>query len=472
MGARGNDEYDLVVIGAGSGGLVGADFAAKLGARVALVEADRIGGDCTWTGCVPSKALLKAGRVAHEVRTAGRYGIDVAAPQTNMEHVRRHVRGAIEQVYQFETPAVLSARGIDVFEDRAVFTEPHAVKAGDRVIRARKFLVCTGAAPATPPIPGLADVSYHTYETLFENDRLPKHLVVIGAGPIGLELSLAYRRLGADVTVVGKKILPREEDEVRTAVQGVMAEAGVRCVQGTVDAVRGDSGGYRIESSAGEVTGDALLVATGRAPRVSDLGLEHAGVEASPKGIGVDKFLRTSQSHIYAAGDVTGGLQFTHYAGWQAFQAVRNALLPGQSAGQRDLVPRVTFLDPEVAHVGLTEDQARVRYSDVEVHRRPMDEVDRAAADGETTGFLKLVARSNGRLLGATAVATRAGELISELGLALQQRMTLADIGGTIHAYPTWSTPVQQLAGDAAVAQFKSGLSGRVALRLARLGRG
>lgn len=473
MGAsRGNEQYDLVVIGAGSGGLVGADFAANLGARVALVEADRIGGDCTWTGCVPSKALLKAGRVAHEVRTAGRYGIDVGKSQTNMEHVRRHVRDAIEQVYRWETPEVLSGRGIDVIRGRAEFTEPHVVKVGDQAIRARRFLVCTGAGPATPPIPGLADVSFFTYETIFDNDRLPKHLVVIGAGPVGLELSLAYRRLGADVTVIGMEILPREEEEVRSAVKNIMADAGVRCVQGTVDAVRGDGGGYRIESSVGQLSADALLVATGRTPRVSDLGLERVGVEASKRGIRVDQFLRTSQPHIYAAGDVTGGPQFTHYAGWQAFQSVRNALLPGRSAGHRDLVPRVTFLDPEVAHVGLTEGQARGRYSDVEVHRWPMDRMDRAAADGETTGFLKVVARSGGRLLGATAVAARAGEIISEFALALQRRMTISDVAGTIHPYPTWSTPVYQLASDAAVAQFKRGLTGRLALFLAGLGRG
>ncbi len=473
MGAsRRNDQYDLVVIGAGSGGLVGADFAATLGARVALVEADRIGGDCTWTGCVPSKALLKAGRVAHEVRTAGRYGIDVGTSQTNMEHVRRHVRDAIEQVYRLETPEVLSGRGIDVIEGRAEFTEPHVVKVGGHAIMARRFLVCTGAGPAAPPIPGLADVSFLTYETIFDNDRLPKHLVVIGAGPIGLELSLAYRRLGADVTVIGMEILPREEEEVRSAVKSIMAEAGVRCVQGTVVVVRGDGGGCRIESSAGQLSADALLVATGRAPRVSGLGLDEAGVVASKQGIRVDRFLRTSQPHIYGAGDVTGGPQFTHYAGWQAFQAVRNALLPGRSAGHRDLVPRVTFLDPEVAHVGLTEERARARYSNVQVHRWPMDRVDRAAADGETAGFLKLVTGSTGRLLGATAIAARGGELIGELALALQQRMTLSDVGGTIHAYPTWSTPVQQLAADAAVAQFKSGLTGRLALRLAGLGRG
>src|SRR6266852_4098208 len=292
-------QYDLVIIGAGAGGLIAAGFAVQLGAKVALVEKDRIGGDCTWTGCVPSKALLKAAKVAHEVRTAVRYGVVTSPPTVNMCEVREYVRGAIQAVYQFETP-----EGLD---------------------------------------------------------------------------------------------------------------------------------------------------------------LEKAGVEYSPHGVSVDDRLRTNVKHIYAAGDVTGSYQFTHYAGWQAFQAVRNALLPGSSSGVSSLVPWVTVTDPEVAHIGATEEQARTENGNrVSVYRRELCQVDRAVCENDLSGFLKIITKPDGAILGASIVSARSGEAIAEIIVAMKQRMKIGDLAGTIHPYPTYSTAVQQMAADIAVQHQLSGTSGKL----------
>jgi pyruvate/2-oxoglutarate dehydrogenase complex dihydrolipoamide dehydrogenase (E3) component len=464
--------YDLVVIGAGSGGLVAADFAARLGANVALVEGHRIGGDCTWTGCVPSKALLKAARVAHDVRAAGRYGIEAGPPTAHLGRVRDYVQSAIATVYAAESPDVLRQRGIDVVEGHAEFTSAQAISVGGRTLAGRRFLICAGARAAVPPITGLGDVPYLTYEQVFDNDRLPSHLLVLGAGPIGLELALAYRRLGADVTVLGQDVLPCEEPEVRAFVAELLVAEGIRLVLGSAQSARRDGAAIVVESTAGPQRGDLLLVATGRRPNSDRLALEKAGVAVSGAAVVVDRHLRTSQRHIFAAGDVTGGAQFTHYAAWQAFQATRNALLPGSAAGVTDLVPRVTFLDPEIAHVGLGEADARRIHGDhLRVHRKTMATVDRAVADGDTKGFLTIVTGKGDRLIGATAVAARAGELIAELALAMRHKLTLADVAGTIHPYPTWATGLQQLAADVSIERFLSSGAGRLALRLSGFGK-
>lgn len=463
------ERYDIILIGGGSAGLTGAGFAAKVGARVAIVEKHRIGGDCTWTGCVPSKALIKTAKVAHEARRAESYGIDVAAPRVDMSRVRAHVNEIVQRVYSEESPERLREKGIDVILGAAAFADARTLNVGERNLTAAHFVIATGASPALPNLPGLTDVPFVTYETLFDNERLPAHLLVLGAGPIGLEMAQAYRRLGAEVTVIGEELLPREEPEVRTLVGDVFAAEGIRCV--TEKALRARRAGDEIilSTASGETTGDMLLVATGRRPNVSGLGLELAGVAYDTNGIKVDEFLRTSTKHIYAAGDVTGGQQFTHFAGWQCFQAVRNALLVGHARGFSDVVPAVTFVDPEVAHVGLLEAEARAKFGDdVQIHRWDMSHADRAVCDGEDVGFIKLIAKKDGTLVGATIVASRAGEMIAELGLAVQQKLTVSDLAGTIHAYPTWSTAVQQLASEAAVGQFIEGTAGKIALGLSR----
>lgn len=465
-------DFDLVIIGAGSGGLTAAGFAAQLGARVALVEKNRMGGDCTWTGCVPSKALLKVAKIAHNVRTASRYGVHTNPPVVAMEQVRKYVQGAVQQVYQFETPEELSQQGIEVVMGGARFLDPRTIAVGARTIRAKKFLLTTGARPVIPEIPGLNEVPFITYEQIFENDRLPNALIVVGAGPIGMEMAQAYRRLGCKVSVVATRLFPKEEPEARDVMRQVFEREGIEFTWGKALSARKDGEVLKVPTDQGEASGDMLLIAAGRKPSVEGLDLEKAGVNYSATGIPVDDRLRTNVKHIYAAGDVAGGLQFTHFAGWQAFQAVRNALLPGESSGFSELVPRVTFTDPEVAQVGLSEDQARAKFGDsVRVGRWDMGHTDRAVCEDDTDGFLKLVAKNDGAILGGTIVAGRAGEAITELIVAISQGMKVADIAGAIHAYPTYSTAVQQLTADMAIRNKVSGISGRVIRALAKINR-
>jgi pyruvate/2-oxoglutarate dehydrogenase complex dihydrolipoamide dehydrogenase (E3) component len=462
--------YDLVIIGAGSGGLIAAGFAARLGAKVALVEKYRIGGDCTWTGCVPSKALLKAAKVAHEVRTASDYGVGASPPVVDMGRVCAYVRAAIQQVYQFESPEELQRQGLDVIIGGARFLDSRTIAVGDRAIRSKTFLLTTGARPAVPPIAGLNEVPFLTYEQIFDNDRLPAAMVVVGGGPIGIEMAQAYQRLGASVSVVAPHLLPKEEPEVREVMQRVLEREGIRFVWGRATSARKEGDDFVIGTDREEARGDLLLVASGRRPTVDGLNLEKAGVAYSETGIPVDDRLRTNVKNIYAAGDVLGGYQFTHLAGWQAFQAVRNALLPGNSSGFTDLVPWTTFTDPEVAHVGPTEAQAREKFGDnVKVCRWEMSRTDRAICEDDRDGFVKVIARKNGTLLGATVVNGRAGETITEFIVAIKQNMKVSDLAGAIHAYPTYSTAVQQLAAEMAIEGTLAGTSGKFIRGLSKI---
>ena len=464
------DRYDLVVIGAGSGGLVGARFAAQLGARVALAEKNRIGGDCTWTGCVPSKALLKAARVAHEVRTASQYGIIANAPAVNMAQVRVYVRNAIQGVYQFETPEQLQEEGVEVILGTAEFRDATTIRIGDRIVRSKNFLLTTGARPLTPRIAGLNDVPYATYENIFDNELLPKGMIVVGGGPVGIEMAQAYRRLGSEVTVVAERILPKEDPDVQQLIRSLLEGEGIRFVFEPAKSVRKDGRSIVISTERQEARGDLLLIAAGRKPMVDGLELEKAGVQYSPRGVPVDDRLRTNVKHIYAAGDVTGGYQFTHYAGWQAFQAVRNALLPGSSSGVTDLVPWVTFTDPEVAHVGLSEQQATSQFGNViRIHRWNMTRVDRAVCENDTSGFMKIITKEDGAIVGATVVAARAGETIVELIIAMNEKLKIKELAGDIHPYPTYSTAVQQMAADITVENLLAGVSGRLIRGLSKV---
>jgi pyruvate/2-oxoglutarate dehydrogenase complex dihydrolipoamide dehydrogenase (E3) component len=467
-----NDSYDLVIIGGGSAGLTAAGFAVQLGARVALVEKHRIGGDCTWTGCVPSKTLLKAAKVAYAMRTADSYGLAPVEPEVDLKSVMAHVRAVVAEVYHEESPDALRADGIDVFLGAARFLEPHALAAGQITLTARHVLIATGAYPFIPPIAGLEGVEYLTYESIWDLEVLPRDLLVVGAGPIGCEMAQAFRRLGAEVTlVVGRaRVLPRDEPDASHVLGEVFEAEGIDLrYNARAERAWQDESGIHLVAGGDELVGDVLLVAAGRRPNVDGLDLERAGVTYSAKGIQVDDHLRTSQRHIYAAGDCIGSYQFTHYAGWQAFMAVRNALLPGASQGVTDCVPWTTFTDPEVAHIGLTEEQARKKFGDaVMTCWWPMETVDRARAEGDTAGFIKLVHKKDGTLLGATIVARRAGEMIHEWIVALDRGLKVGDLANAIHVYPTYSTASMQAAAIR-VEQLLSGTSGRIVRGLARL---
>ena len=456
-------QYDLVIIGAGSGGLIAAEFAFQLGATTALVEKDRIGGDCTWTGCVPSKALLRAAKAAHDVRTASQYGIISQSPSTDMARVHQYVQRAIQQIYQGTTPEALRQKGIHVYLGAARFIDSSKILIGDTTLQARHFLITTGARPVVPEISGLCSVPFVTYQQIFDNQRLPGSMVIVGGGPLGAEIAQAYQRLGAQVTLVADRLLPKEDQDVRHLMEQVFADEGIRRVKGRAKTARKDSEFIVITTDEQEAKGEVLLVASGRKPNVEGLELEKAGVEYTQRGIKVDDELRTSTKHIYAAGDVLGGYQFSHYAGWQAFQAVRNALLPGSNSGLTDLVPWVTFTDPEVAHVGTSEQKARSDYGDeLKIRRWTLSKVDRAVCENDRNGFIKVLAKPDGSVLGATIVGQRAGETITEIVMAMKHKLKLMDIAGTIHAYPTYSTGVQLLATELAVEKLLSGASGRI----------
>jgi pyruvate/2-oxoglutarate dehydrogenase complex dihydrolipoamide dehydrogenase (E3) component len=457
-------EYDLAIIGAGASGLIAADFAVQLGARTALLEKGLIGGDCTWSGCVPSKSLIKVATVAHTARSASHYGIAVSAPVTNITQVRAYLRSTIQQIYEPTKPEALRKKGMDVLLGATRFLDPHTLEVGTERIRAKKILINTGAEPHIPAICGLADVPYLTYQKIFENDRLPKRMLVVGGGPIGCEIAQAYRRLGSEVTVIAEHLLPTEEPEVQDLLSRIFAQEGIERVVARAESVRNEGSSITIQTKAGNATGDLLLIATGRAPLVRDLGLEEANVRYSDRGIEVNKYLQTTAGHIYAAGDVIGGPQFSHLAGWQGFQAVRNALLPGNNAGTTEAMPHITFTSPEVAQIGLTERVARDKFKAKNLLIKSFDisKVDRAVNEDDRLGLLKIVARSNGLILGASIVGERAGETITEIAVAMRNGLKLAELATTVHPYPTYSTGVQLLATKMAVEHAFSGTSGKI----------
>lgn len=456
-------EYDLAIIGAGAAGLIAADFAVQLGARTALLEKGLIGGDCTWTGCVPSKSLIKVATVAHHARVAARYGVQVGTPVVDMAQVRKYLRATIQHIYEPTMPDALRKKGMDVLLGATRFLDAHTLEVGTQQIRAEKILINTGAEPRIPELPGLAEVPFSTYHQIFDNDRLPQRMLIIGGGPIGCEIAQAYQRLGAQVTLIADRLLPSEDPEVSDVMRRVFEQEGIQRLAAKAESVSQAGASITVQTRAGHATGDLLFVATGRAPLVHHLGLEAAKVRYSERGIQVNDHLQTSASHIYAAGDVIGGPQYSHLAGWQGFQAVRNALLPGNNAGTSDALPRITFTVPEVAQIGLTEQRARERYEDdLQVKTFDIGKVDRAVNEDDKLGLIKIIARRNGRIVGASIVGERAGEAITEIGVAMRNKLTLSDLAATIHPYPTYSTGIQLLATRMAYDSAFSGASGKI----------
>ncbi len=463
-------DYDFAIIGAGASGLIAADFALRLGARVVMIEKDRIGGDCTWSGCVPSKSLIKAASVARAVQQAARFGVGSEARPTDMPQVRTWLNSTIEHIYAPTTPEALLAKGMKVLMGCASFADAHTIQVDEQRITAGKILINTGAQPRIPAVTGLDQLPYLTYKQIFLNDRLPQRLIVVGGGPIGCEIAQSYRTLGAQVSLIAEVLLPNEEAEASAALAGVFAAEGIEWARGRATAAASAGDEFTLTTSACAVHGDMLLIATGRAPVVQELGLERAGVRYTPKGIEVDAHLRTSARNIYAAGDVLGGLQYSHLAGWQGFQATRNALLPGNAPGTPRAMPRVTFTSPEVAQVGLTEQQARSKYGDkLQVGTLPLSRVDRAVSEHDTHGFLKLLALRGGEIIGGTYMGERASEAITEVVIAIDRGITLQQLAGVVHPYPTYAIGLQLLATDMAMQQTFNNTKGRILRTLFRL---
>ncbi len=457
--------YDLAVLGGGSAGLAAATFAAGMGARVVIVEADRLGGDCTWTGCVPSKALIHAARVVHQARTSG--WLDTG--EVDFAAVMRDVREAVRRVSQLESAASLQARGIDVVMGRARFLDAGSISAAGHRLEARRFVVCTGAEPALPPIQGLRETPHLTYPTVFDLDQLPKRLLVLGGGPVGAELAQAFQRLGSRVTVLEllSRVLPVADPEASAVIEQRFRREGIELVLASeVERVEGGGGEIGVVVAGTRRRGDALLVAAGRTPLVAGLGLEEIGVAVTPHGIVVDADLRTSLRHVYAAGDVAGSPQFTHYAVWQGYAAARNALFPGRTRGIRTPVPWAVFTDPEVAQVGISEADARAGGRRVEVHRWPMERVDRAQTDADTDGFLELITAGGDRLVGATIVSAGAADLANQLAVAIDAGIGLSRLAQVIHVYPTRGYGLLQLASSVRLEQTASSRLVRLVRRL------
>ncbi len=467
--------YDLAIIGAGTAGLTAAIAAIQLGVRVALIEGDRTGGECTWTGCIPSKALLAAARMVHQAREAGRYGVEVKGIEVDFAAVMDYVHNTIQQVYHEETPEKLRAQGIDVYEAYAHFTDSHTLCLSDgRPLCAKHILLCTGAKAIVPD--AFRHAPYFTSETLFDLKRRPEHLIIVGDGPVAAEMAQAFRRLGSQVTIVSRspRLLPDDEEEASVLIMDVLRHEGMTLIlNSAADSASGTAGNLTIGLENGStVQGDVLLIAVGKHPNFQNLNLQAAGVETHNGRLILDDRLRTSQSHIFAAGDVTGGPQFTHYAGWQAVQAVRNALLPFSAKGVKPTVPWATFTDPEVAHAGLTEAQARQLYRDkIQITRLPMSRADRAMTEGKPEGFMKLVHKPNGCLLGATIVGFNAGELINDWTAVLEKGGRVWDAADAMRVYPTLGTANVILATEQIRKQLASGFLGQLLRGLARLSR-
>jgi pyruvate/2-oxoglutarate dehydrogenase complex dihydrolipoamide dehydrogenase (E3) component len=453
---RPEGRYNLVVVGAGPAGLVCAVGAAALGARVALVEKHRLGGDCLHYGCVPSKALLRCSRAIGEVRRAGEFGIAVNDVRVNFPAIMERMRRLRAAISHHDAATRFRQLGIDVFFGKAQFTAPDAIEAAGQVLRFARAVVCTGARAAPLNLPGLEQVGYLTNESIFDLVQLPRRLVVIGAGPIGCELAQAFARFGSEVHVVDvlPRILAKDDPEAAELVRRQLERDGVKLHLGirTVAAEReGDDRILTIEENgqAVKLPADALLLAAGRKANVEGLGLEAAGIEYTAKGIQVNDFLQTTNPNVYAAGDVCSPYQFTHAADAMARIVLRNALFFGRARVSRLVIPWCTYTDPEVAHIGLTPADAEKLGIALETFGVPFAEVDRAVLDGEVDGFAKVhTARGSDRILGATVVAAHAGELIGEIALAMTQRCGLGALAGTIHPYPTQAEAWKKL-GDA-----------------------
>lgn len=446
---------DICVIGAGSAGLSVAAGASQMGAKTVLIEARKMGGDCLNTGCVPSKSLLAAAKVAQSVRKGERFGLKDTSPKIDFAKAQSYVGEVVARIAPNDSVERFTGLGCTVIESPAKFLDSGTVAAGDKRVKARRFVIATGSQPYVPPIPGLDKVHFFTNESIFENTELPNHLIVIGAGPIGCEMAQAHRRLGSRVTVLDlARMLPKDDPEAVHVIRQAFLAEGIETTESAqIVRVEKCDGGLVIvlAENGGErrVEGSHLLVATGRRPNLRRLNLEAAGVKFSLKGVEVDSRLRTSNKRIFAAGDVIGQYQFTHMASYHAGIILRNALfrLPAKNAPKA--LPWVTYTDPELSHVGSTEAEAKSCYGDgIRILSSEFWHNDRAQADGSPEGFLKAIVTKRGKILGATIVGSHAGELILPWVLAISKGLKIGDMAGLIAPYPTLSEVTKRAAGS------------------------
>jgi pyruvate/2-oxoglutarate dehydrogenase complex dihydrolipoamide dehydrogenase (E3) component len=457
--------YDIAIIGGGSAGLSIAAAAAQLGQRIVLFEKGEMGGECLNAGCIPSKALLAAAKSAQAHRTSAPFGVSADEPEINFAKVMDHVEGVIASIAPQDSQVRFERLGVKVMRAQASFSGRNALVANGEEFTARRIVIATGSRPALPAVPGLAEVPYFTNETIFKNRTLPQHLVIIGCGPVGLEMAQAFRRLGSAVTVLEVATpLAKEDPELANVVLQWLRSEGI--------IIHGNARINRVEESGGAlrlhivgmppITGSHLLVAAGRVPNLDGLLLHNGGIEFDEKGIKIDRALRSiSNRHVYVAGDAAAGLQFTHVAGYHAGLIIRSALFRLPVRNRSDIIPRVTYVDPELSHVGLSEAEARKIHGDsISVYRWNFSENDRAVTEGRTEGLVKVVAQKNGRIVGAAIVAPGAGELIAMWALAVSQGLKVSAVADLVLPYPTRSE-----AGKSAAMTRYSSLAGKPYVR-------
>lgn len=454
-------QYDLVVLGGGTAGLVAAHGAAGIGARVALLEPARTGGDCLWTGCVPSKRLIAAAAAAHAARTAGKHGIDVGDPSVDLAEVMARVRAAQDVIEPHDSVERLERAGVEVIAEAGAFDRPGVIETATRQLRYRKALIATGSKPVVPNVPGLDDAAPLTSDTIWALETLPERLLVLGGGPIGCELGQAFARLGSKVTVVeaADRLLPGDEPEVgallatRFAAEGIVVHTGARLEQ-----VGRWRTGFVASTSAGQVGFDQILVATGRRPNTDRLGLDRVDVHVGASGnVLVDDLQATTATHVYAAGDVTGTLPQTHVAAYEAGLVVTNALLRLRRKADHADIPSVTFTSPEVARVGMSVADARAKWGDrAVVAHHDVSGLDRAITSGDPVGVAIVVADPKQKIVGATVVSERAGETVGELRAWIAGGGSLSDLSRTVHAYPTWGEAPARAADEILRARYLS----------------
>jgi pyruvate/2-oxoglutarate dehydrogenase complex dihydrolipoamide dehydrogenase (E3) component len=448
-------KYDVLVLGGGTAGLVTASGCARLGRKVALIEREQLGGDCLWTGCVPTKALVASAKLAHQMRHASQWGLEPVTPHLSPKSIMDSMREQRRIISRHDDPEKFRKLGIDVLEGTARLIAPGEVELNGRRLEGKDIVIATGARTAIPPVEGLEESGFLDHVSFLAQDAFPETMLILGGGYIGIEFAQMFARFGTKVTVVEMldEIINKEDPEIITRVREIVREEGITLHTGfAVKSVRREGAKKiaRIESKGGEtkeISVDEVFVASGRRGNTEDLGLEAAGVKVERSWVVVDKFLQTTTPRIWACGDVHGGLQFTHVAAYEAVKLVRNLLFPGKSAVDYTDIPWALYTDPEVAHIGMTEPQAREAFGDdVRIYKADMADVDRAVVDRTTAGLIKIVSNRKGALLGAHILAANASTLIEEIVLARRKGLKVADLAQRISAYPSLADGVQKAA--------------------------
>ncbi len=448
-------DFDLIVIGGGAAGLVSAKLANGLGKKVAIIEKEKLGGECTWTGCVPSKTLIKTANIAHQIKTKEKYGLSTSQEIIlNTDNVMSYVRSIPEKIYSTHTPEILEKEGLKILTGLPKFINNNEINLDGKKLSAKKFIIATGSSPFIPPIDGIDKIPYLTNQTFFKLEQLPKSIIIAGGGPIGTELACALNRLGTQVTIIEmqENILAREDTELAQILEQTLANEGIKILTQTkVEKVEQNQDKinviYNSKNKTEQISTDAFFVATGRKPNLENLNLEKAGIEFNKKGIITNEKLQTTAKNIYACGDVVGPYQFSHMAEYQAIIATKNALLPIKKNIDYSGIIWATFSDPEFAHAGLTEKEAKEKYGDkIKTYKQEYKSIDRAVTDQSQIGLAKFVCDKKGKLLGAHILGNRAGEIIHEIQLGKKYGIKFNKFDSVIHAYPTYSDIVKKAA--------------------------